>query len=398
MNNDSILMNNLCCLLNAIPFDGRSVICDPRTHTDNVIDCLDHGEGCTELQIEYTSECTELCIYSSVVQTKERIALPMPTMLIPVLEQPKSMMLVCQSLLLTMVESTIIMHNGRLASNPFNIISLDASLNHPVSASTSIATPFAASANISAHHATVGNCDSVSSMSAATWEPAAVQVYEESKDLNSIALTLDTNRISKIGLDIIGTDNVVTSLAIEREACVISFITDEVPFLEYKDLCNDVWEAFPGLASLIDSIESALATMIAEDLKKDGNDGNLLDLDSYANHIHVPTLDECITPEVLIQLNCIVPKVLLQLHDSKTSSTTGISIHDLFFGQCGDAMLALHQSMGSKATLGCFAMSCPGWASNCTDVTILPFDQGPPEVTEACSFAFQILFSSLPFG
>ena len=27
VNNDSILMNNLCCLLNAIPFDGRSVIC-----------------------------------------------------------------------------------------------------------------------------------------------------------------------------------------------------------------------------------------------------------------------------------------------------------------------------------------------------------------------------------
>ena len=30
-----------------------------------------HGEGCTELQIEYTSECTELCIYPSVVQIKE---------------------------------------------------------------------------------------------------------------------------------------------------------------------------------------------------------------------------------------------------------------------------------------------------------------------------------------
>ena len=27
------------------------------------------------------------------------------------------------------------------------------------------------------HDATFGNCDSVSSMSAATWEPAAVQVY-----------------------------------------------------------------------------------------------------------------------------------------------------------------------------------------------------------------------------
>ena len=31
--------------------------------------------------------------------------------------------------------------------------------------------------------ATVGNCDSVSSMSAALWKPAAVQVYEEFKEL-----------------------------------------------------------------------------------------------------------------------------------------------------------------------------------------------------------------------
>ena len=131
-------------------------------------------------------------------------------------------------------------------------------------------------------------------------------------------------------------------LAIEREVCVISSITDQVPFLDYEDLCNDVHEAFPGLASLVDSIESELATMIAEDLKKDDNDGNLLDLDSCANCIHIPTQDECITHEVLIQLNCIVPKVSLQLHDFKTSSTTGISIHDLLFGQCGDAMLAPH--------------------------------------------------------
>ena len=61
--------------------------------------------------------------------------------------RPKSMMLVCQSLLLTMLESTIIMHNGRLASDPFKIISLGSSLhewNSPVSASTSIATPFTA--------------------------------------------------------------------------------------------------------------------------------------------------------------------------------------------------------------------------------------------------------------
>ena len=113
--------------------------------------------------------------------------------------------------------------------------------------------------------------------------------------------------------------------------------------------------------------------MIAEDLKKDDNDGNLLDLDIYANCIHVPTSDKCITPEVSIQLDCIVPaKVSLQLHDFKTSSTTGNSFHDLFFGQCGDAVFPPHQSMESEAALGCFAISCPGWTSNHANVKVLP--------------------------
>ena len=217
------------------------------------------------------------------------------------------------------------------------------------------------------------NCDSVSSMSAATWEHVAVQVYGESKDF-SIALALETNGVSEIGFDINGADIVVTSLAIEREECVISSITDQAPFLAYEDLCNDVCIAFPDLAFLIDSIESVLATTIAEDLEKADNDGNLLDPDSYANCIHVPILDECIVPEVLIQLNFIAPKVLLQLPDFKSSSTTVILIHDLFFGQCDDAMLALHQFMGSKAVLGCFAISSPGWTSNHANVKVLPFD------------------------
>ena len=81
VNNDSILMNNLYCLLNAIPFDGCSVICVPRSHTDIVVDGLDHGEENTELHIECTSECTELCIHSFVVQIKE-ITLSMLRMLI----------------------------------------------------------------------------------------------------------------------------------------------------------------------------------------------------------------------------------------------------------------------------------------------------------------------------
>ena len=248
------------------------------------------------------------------------------------------------SLLPTMLESIIFVQDGRLTSDPFKIFSLDSSPhegNHLMSDTMSIATPLTVSANTSDHHATVGNCDSVSSMSTTTLEPAAVQVYDESEDF-SIALTLDMNGVSKTGLDIIGADCMVNSLAIERETCVISSITDQVPFLEYEDLCNDVREAFPDLASLVNSIESALATMIADNLKEDDNDGNLLDLDSYANCIHIPTSDEHIAPEVSIQLNYIAPKVSLQLHAFKTFSTTGISIHDLFFGQSGDAMLAPH--------------------------------------------------------
>ena len=56
--NDYVLMNDLYPLLPALLFDGRSVLCDPRSHTDSVVACLDHGEECTELQIECTSECT----------------------------------------------------------------------------------------------------------------------------------------------------------------------------------------------------------------------------------------------------------------------------------------------------------------------------------------------------
>ena len=83
---------------------------------------------------------------------------------------------------------------------------------HPTSDTMSVATPFAVSTDTSDHHATVGNWDSVSSMSTTTWDPAAVQVYDESEDF-SIALTLDTNGVSKIGLGIIGADCIVNSLA-----------------------------------------------------------------------------------------------------------------------------------------------------------------------------------------
>ena len=74
-------------------------------------------------------------------------------------------------------------NTGMTMCNPLKIISLDSSPHEWNQHPASIATPFAASANTSAHHATVGNCDSVSSMSAATWEPAAAQVMRSLKTL-----------------------------------------------------------------------------------------------------------------------------------------------------------------------------------------------------------------------
>ena len=53
-----------------------------------------------------------------------------------------------------------------------------------------------------------------------------------------------------------------------REKHVISLPLQTIPFLEYEYLCKDVRKAFPGLPSLVNSIESALATTIAEDLRK----------------------------------------------------------------------------------------------------------------------------------
>ena len=134
----------------------------------------------------------------------------------------------------------------------------------------------------------------------------------QSKSLG-FALTLDTSVVSTVALDAISADCVVTTLAIEREAYVISSITDQVPFVEYDELCNDIREAFPNLADLVDSIESALATMIAEDLKEDGIDGNLLALEKFVNCLQVPTLKDCVMPDILIQLDHIVLEVLTHL-------------------------------------------------------------------------------------
>ena len=49
--------------------------------------------------------------------------------------------------------------------------------------------------------------------------------------------------------------------------------------------------------------------------------------------------------------------------------------------------------MGSEAALGCFAISCPGWTSNCADVKVLPYDRGPSESLTA----FASNLECLPF-
>ena len=61
VNDDSVPMDDLCHLLNALSFDGRSVVCDPKCHTGSFNDCLDHGEERTEhcivsiIKLRYTS-------------------------------------------------------------------------------------------------------------------------------------------------------------------------------------------------------------------------------------------------------------------------------------------------------------------------------------------------------
>ena len=205
-----------------------------------------------------------------------------------------------------------------------------------------------------------------------------------------------------VALDAISVNYIVTTLAIEREAYVISSVTDQVPFVEYNELCNDIREAFPNLVDLVDSSESALVTMIAEDLKEDGIDGNLLPLEKCVNCLQVPTLEDCVMHDVLIQLdhivlevlpqpNCIMPEVLLLLCGFKTSTTTGDSIHYLFFGNCGDTVSALQQFMGSKAALISSEISCLCWTFNHANVKVLPFNRGPPGCPIASSAFFSIV-------
>ena len=54
-----VLMNDLYC----------SVLCDPRSHTDSVVDCLDHGEECTELPPMLDWNCNILQLHFTWLQT-----------------------------------------------------------------------------------------------------------------------------------------------------------------------------------------------------------------------------------------------------------------------------------------------------------------------------------------
>ena len=61
MNDDSILLDDLCHLLNAFLFDCHSVVCDPNTLVI-LMTVLDHGEE----RAEHCKERTEHCIASII--------------------------------------------------------------------------------------------------------------------------------------------------------------------------------------------------------------------------------------------------------------------------------------------------------------------------------------------
>ena len=93
----------------------------------------------------------------------------------------------------------------------------------------------ATSANASTNHVTVGDYAPMSSMS------LTVQISDESEDFG-VSLTLDMNDvlttdyvIPKIDLDIVDAACVVTSLAIEKEASILSSVVDQVLSLAYKE-------------------------------------------------------------------------------------------------------------------------------------------------------------------
>ena len=154
-------------------------------------------------------------------------------------EQPKPMKHVYQSHLPEVDQSTMALQDGRLTSVPSMITILDPSLATGTSIATLVDPTFiAASANASTNHMTVGDHATMSSVS------PTVKVSDESEDFG-VALTLDMNDIMttdyvipKIDLDIVDAVCVVTSLAIEKQANILSSIIDQVSSLAYKELHN----------------------------------------------------------------------------------------------------------------------------------------------------------------
>ena len=65
MNDDSILIDDLCHLPNVFLFDGHYVVCDPKCHTGHLDECLDHGEERTGHCIERTEYCIASANYQA---------------------------------------------------------------------------------------------------------------------------------------------------------------------------------------------------------------------------------------------------------------------------------------------------------------------------------------------
>ena len=200
MNDDSILMDNLCCLLNALPFDGRSAVCDPKCHTCSFDDCLDHGEERIDFVLPLLSG---LASQAAVMLWLEFMMTSLSFLIL--------------SLLQFQVWLTTSIMSIATSTNPMFI---------------------ATSADASTNHMTVGDYAPMSITS------PTVQVSDESEDFG-VALTLDMIDVSttdyvipKIELDIVEAACVVTSLAIEKEASILPSIVDQVSSLAYKELCN----------------------------------------------------------------------------------------------------------------------------------------------------------------
>ena len=221
-----------------------SVVCDPKCHTGSFDDYLDHGEERTEHCIERKEHCIASiiklgyasCSYALVGQIHDNF---------------------------TLIPHTV----------PFAVPSLSADMFIAMSTNPTFITT---SADASMNHMTVGDYSPMSSM----------QVSDESEDF-CVALTLDMIDIlttdyviPTIDLDIVEAACVVTSLAIEKEASILSSIVDHVSSQEYMGLHNvscvsdiesangneDILPISPGLYELVTSMEDVWTLALTDTL------------------------------------------------------------------------------------------------------------------------------------